>query len=185
MEQLFFPVTRREAERQGIPFSSVKNKKAHFPSQLRELRKGKGISQAALAKTLGVSKSTVGLWETGDTLPDAKSVYELAVYFEVSADWLLGLSDSREAVSRFPVINRMVLEYALALDKLALEVEQKGVDDVLLYETIGDSLIPEYVTDSWRAAVKRCQWVLDHVDAFRDENGVYNGSDLLYILNGK
>lgn len=92
MEQTFFPATRREAERQGIPFSSDANKNAPFPSQLRELRGGKGISQAILAKALGVSKSTVGLWETGDTLPDAKSVHDLAVYFGVSSDLLLGLS---------------------------------------------------------------------------------------------
>lgn len=92
MEQPFFPVTKREAERQGIPFSSNANKNAPFPSQLRELREKKGISQAALAKILGVSKSTVGLWETGDTLPDAKSLRDIAEYFEVTADYLLGLS---------------------------------------------------------------------------------------------
>lgn len=92
MEQAFFPVTRREAERQGIPFSSDANKNALFPSQLKELRERKGISQAVLARALGVSKSTIGLWETGDTLPDAKSLHDLAVYFDVSADYLLGLS---------------------------------------------------------------------------------------------
>lgn len=94
MEQPFFPVTRRGAERQGIPFSSDANKNAPFPSQLRELRKEKGISQEVLAKTLGVSKSTVGLWETGDTLPDAKALHDIAVYFKVTSDYLLGLSRS-------------------------------------------------------------------------------------------
>lgn len=92
MKQAFFPVTRREAERQGIAFSSDENKKAPFPSQLRELREKKGVSQAVFAKVLGVSKSTVGLWETGDTLPDAKSLRDIAEYFEVTADYLLGLS---------------------------------------------------------------------------------------------
>lgn len=93
MEQAFFPVTRREAERQGIPFSSTANRNALFPSQLRELRKEKGISQAALAKALRVSKSTVGLWETGDTLPDAKSLHDVAAFFDVSANYLLGFTN--------------------------------------------------------------------------------------------
>lgn len=92
MEQAFFPVTRREAERQGVPFSSDANKNALFPSQLKELREGKGISQAVLARALGVSKSTIGLWETGDTLPDAKSLHDIATFFGVSANYLLGFT---------------------------------------------------------------------------------------------
>lgn len=92
MEQMFFPVTKREAERQGIPYSSEQNKDALFPTQLRKLRGEKGVSQDTLSKVIGVSKSTIGLWETGDTLPDAKSVRDLAEYFGVSADFILGLS---------------------------------------------------------------------------------------------
>jgi len=92
MEQLFFPVTRREAERQGVQYSSEKNKVALFPTQLRKLRERKGVSQSTLSKALGVSKSTIGLWETGDTLPDAKSLHDIAEYFGVTADYLLGLS---------------------------------------------------------------------------------------------
>ena len=58
MEQTFFPVTRREAERSGTKYSSEKNKNAGFPSRLRELRKKKGVSQDIVSKELGVSKST-------------------------------------------------------------------------------------------------------------------------------
>lgn len=90
MEQMLFPVTRKEAERSGIPYSAAANKDTRFPSQLRDLRKKKGVSQKTLSEALGVSKSTVGLWETGDTLPDAKSVHDLADYFEVSADYIVG-----------------------------------------------------------------------------------------------
>lgn len=93
MEQLDFPVTKKDAEKQGLQYSSGANKNARFPVRLRQLRAKKEISQAALAEQLGVSKSTVGLYETGDTLPDAKTVRDLAVYFEVSADYLLGLSE--------------------------------------------------------------------------------------------
>ena len=89
MEQLVFPITEREAKNSGITYSSDNNKNALFPSQLRNERKKKGISQADLARVLGVSKSTIGLWETGDTLPDAKALHDLADYFEVSADYLL------------------------------------------------------------------------------------------------
>ncbi len=93
MEQMFFPVTQKKAAQSGIGRSSEANKNALFPTQLRNLRKEKGVSQEELSKILGVSKSTLGLWETGDTLPDARSLHDLAVYYEVSADYLLGLSN--------------------------------------------------------------------------------------------
>lgn len=99
MEQLIFPVTKKTAEKQNGTFSSEANKNALFPTQLRELRKGKGVSQEQLSKDIGVSKSTIGLYETGDTLPDAKTLRDLAVYFGVSADYLLGLSTYEEKTS--------------------------------------------------------------------------------------
>lgn len=96
MERLIFPVTKKEAEKKGIQYSSKENKNALFPYRLRELRREKNVSQAELALALGVSKSTIGLYETGDTLPDAKTLYDLAKYFSVSSDYLLGLSDATE-----------------------------------------------------------------------------------------
>lgn len=95
MERLIFPVTKKEAEKRGIPYSSAENKNAVFPSQLRKLREDKGVSQLTLAAELGISKSTLGLYETGDTLPDAKTLHDMAVYFNVSADYLLGLSSEK------------------------------------------------------------------------------------------
>lgn len=95
MEQLKFPVTKREAEKAGIEYSSVANKNAMFPSRLRALREEKGISQANLASLLGVSKSTIGLYETGDTLPDIETADKLCDCFGVSADYLLGRSPTK------------------------------------------------------------------------------------------
>lgn len=107
MENLIFPLTKKDAQRSSLPYSSEANKKALFPSQLRELRKEKGISQESVARDLGVSKSTIGLYETGDTLPDAKTLYDLAKYYNVSSDYLLGLSTSKS-----PNINiRGMVEY--------------------------------------------------------------------------
>lgn len=93
MEQMFFPATRREAKRFGIQYSSDANKNAGFPSRLRELRKEKGVSQDTVSKELKISKSTLGLWETGDTLPDAKGIFDLSLYYGVSTDYLLGKTE--------------------------------------------------------------------------------------------
>ena len=93
MKEYEFPITRADAKKEGLEFSSEKNKNAPFPTRLRELRKDKGFSQQQCADLLGVSKSAIGYWETGDTLPDAKSMALMAETYNVSADYLLGLTD--------------------------------------------------------------------------------------------
>lgn len=89
-----FPVTRKAAEKIGIESSSISNRNAKFPTRLRTLRESNGVSQSVLSKALGFSKSTLGLWETGCTLPDAKSLNDLANFFNVSADYLLCRTDT-------------------------------------------------------------------------------------------
>lgn len=61
-----------------------------FRERLKELRKVRGISQAALAERLGMSKSTIGMYETGDISPSLEVLNALADYFNVDIDYLLG-----------------------------------------------------------------------------------------------
>jgi transcriptional regulator with XRE-family HTH domain len=90
MERLIFPLSEKEAKKAGINYSSADNRDAVFPSLLRSLREEKKISQAALAKEIGITKSTIGLYETGDNVPDVKTLSRLADFYDVSADYLLG-----------------------------------------------------------------------------------------------
>ena len=61
-----------------------------FGERLLELRKEKGVSQAKLAKDLGVSYSVVCYWETNRSEPTAPNLIKIADYFGVSVDFLLG-----------------------------------------------------------------------------------------------
>ncbi|MDW2797714.1 methyltransferase domain-containing protein [Clostridium boliviensis] len=58
---------------------------------IAELRKNKGISQQELADVMGVAYQTVSKWETNVTFPDITLLPQLAQYFDVSVDELLGL----------------------------------------------------------------------------------------------
>ncbi len=58
---------------------------------IAELRKNKGISQQELATVLGVAYQTVSKWETNVTFPDITLLPQLAQYFDVTVDELLGL----------------------------------------------------------------------------------------------
>ena len=58
--------------------------------RLKELRKRKGLSQVALAERLGLSKSTIGAYETGDITPSVDALNTIADFFNVDIDYLLG-----------------------------------------------------------------------------------------------
>lgn len=62
-----------------------------FDENLRNLRKEKDYSQEYLAEKLGVTRQTISKWENGTAMPDLKKLIELADFFEVSIDDLLGL----------------------------------------------------------------------------------------------
>ena len=61
---------------------------------IRQLRDREGVSQAALAKALGATRAAVNAWEMGISNPSMQSLIELAQYFHVSVDYLLGLDES-------------------------------------------------------------------------------------------
>lgn len=57
---------------------------------LRNLRNAKNYSQQKLANLIGVSRSTIAMWETGASQPDNDTLSRLADFFGVSVDYLLG-----------------------------------------------------------------------------------------------
>lgn len=67
-----------------------------FTKRFKELRKSKFKSQRKASEKLGHSQFLICNWETGKTLPSFLTLIELANYFNVSADYLLGLSDKKE-----------------------------------------------------------------------------------------
>jgi transcriptional regulator with XRE-family HTH domain len=58
--------------------------------RLKELREYKGITQEQLAERLGVAKSTIGMWENAKREPDLAMLSEIADFFDVSVDYLIG-----------------------------------------------------------------------------------------------
>ncbi len=61
--------------------------------KIRELRLQKKWSQTELANKLKTTQDTISLWELGKSYPDVFSVVLLCKTFNVSSDYLLGLSD--------------------------------------------------------------------------------------------
>lgn len=60
---------------------------------IRELRLEKKLTQSSLAKLLNTTQDTISLWELGKSFPDIFSLIEIAKFFNVSTDYLLGLEN--------------------------------------------------------------------------------------------
>jgi repressor LexA len=65
---------------------------ANFGSILKDLRTSRGITQGELATMLEVSRSTVGMYETGGREPDFETMEAIADIFNVDMDYLMGRS---------------------------------------------------------------------------------------------
>ena len=66
------------------------NKRETFSQRLKELRLERKLLQQELAKELFVSKSTVSGWEVGRNQPSYELLIEIADYFDVTVDYLIG-----------------------------------------------------------------------------------------------
>ncbi|HYE10218.1 MAG TPA: helix-turn-helix transcriptional regulator, partial [Patescibacteria group bacterium] len=65
-------------------------KEINISKIIADNRRAKGITQDQLAAYIGVSKASVSKWETGQSYPDITFLPQLAAYFNISIDELMG-----------------------------------------------------------------------------------------------
>ena len=61
-----------------------------FPTRLRQLIEEKPTTIAAAARELGISRQAVSQYAMGIGQPNADKLLQIAEYFNVSCDWLVG-----------------------------------------------------------------------------------------------
>ena len=76
-------------------------------------RREKGITQEKLAEYLGVTKASVSKWESGLSYPDILMLPELATYFNVSVDELLGYSPQLTSQDIKKLYNQLSHDFAV------------------------------------------------------------------------
>ena len=64
-----------------------------FRERLKLLRERMGVSAEAASLDMNLDKNCVWLWENGKRKPSVDSICKLARYYDVPADYLLGLKD--------------------------------------------------------------------------------------------
>ena len=64
-----------------------------FQNIFKRLRLSCGLTQVEMAEKLGISRSTIGMYETGAREPDFETLEKIADFFNVDIDYLLGRTD--------------------------------------------------------------------------------------------
>lgn len=64
--------------------------------KIKELRIAKKMTQEQLATRLGLVKASISAYEQGTKYPSLEVLVNMCQVFNVSADYLLGLSDNRK-----------------------------------------------------------------------------------------
>lgn len=57
--------------------------------RIKQLREQRNLTQAELARLLGITRSSVNAWEMGISVPSTQYVVELSHLFKVTTDYLL------------------------------------------------------------------------------------------------
>lgn len=75
-----------------------------------------GLTQEKLAEIIGVSRTAVVRWESGETVPTVDHLIEMTGILKVSADFLLGTGNTDQVMST-------LMEMASTLDRLISDIQ--------------------------------------------------------------
>jgi transcriptional regulator with XRE-family HTH domain len=68
----------------------------NFSERLKSLRKENRYTQNQMAEIFGLKPRGYQSYEYGNTYPTVPGLIQIAKFFDVSTDYLLGLTDKRE-----------------------------------------------------------------------------------------
>lgn len=97
-----------------------------FSKRLKELRCERNISQKALADALDYTQSNVSEWEKGTVEPRLSAIKSVAMFFNVSSDFLLGFTDDENYLQEIPQDSLFGNEKTLLHTYRALSDEEKA-----------------------------------------------------------
>ena len=94
-------------------------------TKLKELRKEHKLSMKELGKILGLSESTISLYEAGKREPDIKTLIKIADYFNVSVDVLL----SRDETNKDEILDNHSLSM-FNFEKMCDDLDEHSLDRI-------------------------------------------------------
>lgn len=120
-------------------------------TRIKNLRERIGYTQKELATKLGVTRSLICLWEQGYANISLKQLIKIASIYQVSIDYLLGLTDKKTSLVNYEYISDIDLKILgqrlknlrkqekLTQDKFAKKIDTKRSS--ISYYEIGKMMI--------------------------------------------
>lgn len=68
--------------------------------KIRDIREDKDLTQAKIAQLLNCTQQTYSRYETGEITIDINSLIKLALFYNTSIDYLVGLTEESNPYSR-------------------------------------------------------------------------------------
>lgn len=111
--------------------------------RLKELRKKNNITQQDLAKYLKVAKSTLSQYETGSRIPNDDIKKAIALKFNVSIDYLLGLTNIPNTIDDY-IQKSNTNSYHINDDEQTLikKYRQLKAEDKQIIDTMLERFVP-------------------------------------------
>ena len=144
-----------------------------FCDILKVLRKKKGYSQAELGKILGISKSTVCMYELGERMPDYEMMKSISNLFNVSLDYLYGRENN--SPTRIPVYG-----------SVAAGIPLEAIQDIEDYEEITEDMARsgKYAALKIKGNSMLPRFTPGDVVIVRLQDDVDNGDIAIVMVNG-
>lgn len=124
-----------------------------FASRLRQLRQERKLRQKDMAEKLGITESAYGYYEQGRREPPYETLQQLADFFGVSIDYLLGRVDNptkteddlKKALEAIPDLSKPH-DKNVAMEKIKelLKIKRLTIDDEPIPEEQQDLLIAQF-----------------------------------------
>lgn len=112
-----------------------------FAKRFKLLRKNSGLTQEETSVVFNVVQQSVQKWESGENMPKKAKLVEIANYFRVTTDWLLGYSDKEMPVASLTKTDQELLRQFWQLNDLGRR---------RLLDTLSDLLaLPKYTENSF------------------------------------
>ena len=151
-----------------------------FSTVFKNLRKDNNLTQAELAKKLGVAPSTVGMYERGQREPDFETLEKIANCFSVNMNTLLGKENETDITSGTLGIKIPVL------GKVAAGIPITAVENILDYEEISSEMASsgEYVALKIQGSSMEPRMFEGDVVIVRVQSSVEHGEVAVVMVDG-
>lgn len=156
-----------------------------FGKRFKALRLENKITQNKLAEIFYLNKSSISRYESGNQIPESVSLQKFADYFNVSLDYLMGISDIRDSsinIFKIHSLNKEVERIMTFGDQLKYLRINKGITQQELADAmkVGRPTIAGYETKGKQPDYEKLAWLSNFFNVSIDYLLGHTDSDTLH-----